>query len=976
MPNQFVHRIWPTLLCLLALLITPLTVHAKDDPILMIDTGGHKAMIMDVIFTSDGRYLISASEDKTIRVWNVRTGKIHRIIRGQVGDGDEGKIFAAALSPDNQWLAVGGLLTGDLLGETAIRLYHYPSGELVSLLKGHQNVILSLAFSPDSRKLASGSGDFTVRIWDVPNKKPLHTLTGHTNHVFALGWMPDGKRLVSGAYDNTLILWDAKRGKLINHMQGHENKVQSLAISPDGRYIASGSKDKTIRLWDGQSGAPVKVLAKQNRAVASLSFSPDGRTLLSGVGGGTGVRENTIYTIPSGKVVTTFDQHKNTVLATAFSPDGRLVATGGGSDQEIYLWNPKDGQVKHKLVGKGSSVWSVGFSQDGNAIAWGNKVGNKWTQNNYGPLQQWLTLGHDGSTSRVSYQGELSDTAAFLRGVDQQDRYQLRVKKGGDYGYADAILEIVRQGKVIAAIERGSTDGLRHRSFSLTPDNRHLASGGSNGVLNLYETKTGSKVHDFIGHTGDVWAVAVSPDGRQVVSGSADQTVRVWDLESGENLLTVFVGSDEEWVAWTPSGYYTSSPNGDRYIVWQINKGADQNAEYYTAAQFAHLFYRPEIVAATVRYGSEQQALAKLGKDGGLTMASLQEFAPPELTILSPQPGFSTSDDYIILEVKIDTKKSPLQDLAVYVNGRQTQDGKQRRPSGIDGSAIKHLRVPLHEQNNTIRVVATNKHNATADAMLEVMRTMAISKSPEGDLYLLAVGVNKLDNIPGNNLDFPAKDAGDIARVMGLLEGSLFRKVHTTLLSDFASEKPTSDNVVDALDLLRKARSNDTVMIFLAGHVVTVGSNDFYFLTRDAKMRGNNDYRGSSVLKWSVVRDSLQWLNARRILLMDTCYSGGVDMTDMLKKGSDSNMTVLASSTGNQTSQESKKVENGYFTHAILKGLGNGLPADYNKDNQVEVMELAMYVKNVVKKLSNKQQTPNLALPAGLDDFPFYLKVQ
>ncbi|MEW6621516.1 MAG: hypothetical protein AB1422_19645, partial [bacterium] len=156
-----------------------------DSPIIEIDTGGHKAKINDIFFTNDGKYLVSASDDKTVRVWDIHTGKTVRIIRGQIGQGHEGKIYAAALSPDNRWLSMGGWFTGMPEERDAIRLIDFSTGKVKQLLKGHSNVILGLAFSFDSRLLISSSADTTARIWEIKTGQCLHTLKGHSQFIYA-----------------------------------------------------------------------------------------------------------------------------------------------------------------------------------------------------------------------------------------------------------------------------------------------------------------------------------------------------------------------------------------------------------------------------------------------------------------------------------------------------------------------------------------------------------------------------------------------------------------------------------------------------------------------------------------------------------------------------------------------------------------------------------------------------------------------
>src|SRR5271165_6816715 len=168
---------------------------AEDAPIPMLDTGGHMALITGIAFTPDGKQLVSVSYDKTIRVWDLATGKTVRIMRGDAEPGNVGQLFALALSPDGKWVAAGRWTHQECAGRCGeIRLYDFASGKLAALLKGHGNTVLALAFSPNGQHLISGSFDKTAIIWDVAAAKMLRRLEGHRERVTAVGFTSDGQR--------------------------------------------------------------------------------------------------------------------------------------------------------------------------------------------------------------------------------------------------------------------------------------------------------------------------------------------------------------------------------------------------------------------------------------------------------------------------------------------------------------------------------------------------------------------------------------------------------------------------------------------------------------------------------------------------------------------------------------------------------------------------------------------------------------
>ena len=245
--------------------------------------------------------------------------------------------------------------------------------DLITTLEGHADVVLSVAYSPDGKTLASGAEDGTIKLWDVATGQNVAILEGHIssiiNDVSSIAYSPDGKTLASGSWDNTIKLWDIATESNVATLQGHTGWITSVAYSPDGKILVSGSEDNAIKLWDVETER-IRILATlkdHTSSVTSIAYSPDGKTLASGSEDG----EILVWDVAKRKNIATPEGHKEAVLSIAYSPDGKTLASSS-RDRTIKLWDVATGSNITTLYGNTFDEFAaIVYSPDGEILASG-----------------------------------------------------------------------------------------------------------------------------------------------------------------------------------------------------------------------------------------------------------------------------------------------------------------------------------------------------------------------------------------------------------------------------------------------------------------------------------------------------------------------------------------------------------------------------------------------------------------------------
>jgi WD40 repeat protein len=956
-----------------------LPLSSTEQPILKIDSQGHMDTITSIMFADNDQKLISVSKDKTIRIWDIETG-YSKLISGQIDNDKDGMLYAAALSPDHRYIAITGYPT-----KYGIRIIDLSQKQVVQVLSGHSNIVNSLSFSNDGKRLLSGSADNTAIIWDVITGNDMLTLgekseTRHQDSIVDVDFSPCGKIVATASLDKTIHLWNSYTGECLSILKGHQAPVNTITFSPNGRYLISGSQDKTIRLWNMKSGLVkaffkniglikepklgqfIKVLAMQDCSVEDLSISPDSRYLLTGCASCEKRNTNYIYSVPDGSSVVRFTQHKNIVLATAISSDSQLAATAGGEDNEIYIWKLKTGEIKHNLSGKGKQIWGVGFHKNGRSIAWGNIYRSK-NIFVHGPLEHNFNLLEYKANGKIipslTLGKKLVSHTHYLAGIHTTTNYTQGLKKNKNISLeteADEIsgeFIIRKNGRVKHRIRRYSSGNNLHNCLTLTPNGKIAISGGMAGYLTAYSTRTGKILREFSGHTGDIWGVAVSPDNKWLVSGSSDQTVRLWRISSGKNLLTIFSDSDKEWVAWTPEGYYWSSLYGDRYIGWHVNMGIRKTALYFSAAKFSD-FRNRKIVE---NYILENNNFVKKS-------ISIIDRLPPEIFIEKPNTKkIVTQNPKFCIQAYAQSRTShPIEDIQVLLNGR-INNGLKRDKTIRDQYARVLQCFDLTEKKNSISVLAKTALNESDPETINVILKDTVSnKKP--DIYLLSIGISDYLN-PDFNLQVAHKDAQAIANIFENQKGKQYQNVHTRLLENNHASK---ENILNGLQWISKGpQQEDICLIFIAGHGKKDDYNDYYFLPYE--YNGNLFTEG---INSDMFKKAVQNIPSKVLIWIDTCYSGSVAqnlrdaLTDSMRELTyeEKGIVLMMASSDEEQSLSYAPLGHGIFTKALIEGIGE-FKADKNQDESINIKELDDYLKQRVNTISKGAQHATTVIPIG-----------
>jgi len=944
-----------------------LTFRAKHQ-ILTIERGGHTSEITEIFVDSTKRRFFTTSTDKTLRHWDIETGDLLNTFRYKTDHGAKGAIHAADFSNTNNTIALGGNFFQDD-GGFYISLLDAESGKIFKDIKAHKDIVTSLKFSADGKKLVAGSRDNSASIIDCSSGTKEFALKGHSGPVYAVSMSANGQFAATGSRDKTIKLWKVARGLLLKTFRKHEAPVRTLAFHPSNESIISADASGKIYRWFFKKDSSSELLSLKHPNIKKIALSPQGEFLAVTFEDSKTVKVFSMATLSLVGMVTS--KYGPVDAIHFYTKNEILIASNNG--RSILHWNYFQNRIRVVKHITENTITDIAFSKDGKIL----KVGMKKTS------AAGLAEVPDGKY----YTHFKLKNAAGVFDFQFLKEQTIRKLNGGSFPrspqsayHNDSLHSPGIPSELAHKVSRNSdrvTVGIKTKTG-------RAFYGTAKGKIYVVHSTTGKIIASEFSHTDRINAIAGSPDGQYAVSASQDNTLKFWDLSSGRLLLTLFILDRKDWIAWIPEGYYTSSLYGDKYVGWNVNTGAREPSSFYTVAQFERIFYRPEVVNQYLNARGNRGRMGAKSKKLLSEYSDIQKFAPANIKILSPGFGaFAGEKQSIPLRFEASSKNLRMTEYNVYINNIPAIRFNDKALKLKEGFAFKrNLSLPILGKKNRIRIEIFNGKS------MGVRETLVYADRPrqpkrKGDLYLIAVGINKFKYYQDINLEYAAADATGISRFFLNKGRNQFNKIHIQMLSDDGTY-PGKKNIIDSLDILKRASLYDTIIIFLASHGISDKKLNYYFVPADGSRTeidavlnpgatylksGNND----TLIRWSVFYDTIRNLPGKRILIVDTCQAKGIQgnlsIHTLSKKSASSTYALLAASQADEYSQEYPDGKHGLFTYALLKGL-NGA-ADTNNDSKLTLNEIHQYCAKLVYKLGDKRyggQTPLLIAPAELSE--------
>ena len=569
---------------------------------LMIPPLVHDDSVLDVTFSPDGTRIVTASGDKTARLWNAQAGAAIGAVMKH-----DGSVLSVAFSPDGTRVVTGS-------DDETARLWDAHTGTVVGAVMKHNGNVRSVVFSSDGTRLVTWSDDNTARLWDAETGTAVGAVMEHDCEVGRVAFSPDGKRVLAESLDFTWRLWDSQTGTPVGAVIKHDLMSRSLSFSPNGKRVVTACSDKTVRLWDAPTGTPAGMVMIHSFDVFEAAFSPDGSRVVT-----RSMFRVQLWDAETGMPVGETMKHVDPVRCVAFSPDGTRVVTVSGNNTQ--LWDAEAGIPVGEMMKHVGRVDCAAFSPDGTRIVTGSedKTARLWDAEAGIPVG--ATMKHEGAVRKVAFNPDRSSIVTTSRDStarlwDAQTGVSVGAMMQHDSEVGD--VEFSPDGKRIVTKSGNETrlwdaetgtplgEAMQHdgyvQSMAFSRDGTRVVTG-SNDQARFWDVETRAPVGPVITHDCKVWSVAFSPDGMRVLTASEDQIARLWDAQAGVPVRAIMIHQHTVWDGYFHFWQAAFSPDGSRLVtgsddkserMWNIETGTQVGATMKNDDNVTLVMFNPD----------------------------------------------------------------------------------------------------------------------------------------------------------------------------------------------------------------------------------------------------------------------------------------------------------------------------------------------------------------------------------------------
>lgn len=992
--------------------LSPGLAHGAQERHIRVELGSHGGPVRRIAVSDQFKMVATASDDKTVRIWDLNTGALRHILRPRVGADETGRMYGIAIHPTEDLLAVGGT-TGTGQKRHEVLLFQLTTGQLVS------------------------------------------TFDARAGHIKDLRWSGDGS-LLFAIYDGSHGFRAFNRAGSMVFEENFTSPSYGLDASQSG-LVAVGAYDGYVRLYQ-TNGGTVRAIKKFKPAYPfprSVAFSPDDRLLAVGYRGSQKDQgAPTIYDANSGQRILQMerpDSGLGDMRAVNWSADGsQLIAAGSRYVTErqhpIYVFNARSGDFISKTTVASNSITDLTHSASQSVYAsfdgtWGTLQNGNVMLSVGGNLPDFrgpknLKISPDAKKFAVGFaNGQRPAWFDFAerRLIQTQAPSDLVESKTKNGFFDSSKWKNTRQPKVFGA-QIKLLGAEISRSISFMPNDAGALLGTSKRFKKI--DSDGRTVWD-VPAPGEVWAINVSANGKVAVTTQSDGTVRWWRTDNGTIFLSMFILEQGRWVAWTADGYYDADIGADRMVGWAVNRDEVPLSDYFSLNRFRDQFNRPDKIsealasalgerpaksanaapvpqqAATKPANNSKPAASAASRAPILATAASIALTVPPVVELSSLKTAVTANQQLSIPVSVRSKEAV--SLEVRVNGRPVQSTSTAAANTTQPGQPVTLSTPQPAPGSTVQVIAksaagtseplsftvpqvavvpsptivtttltpvpavpapkitgvTADRGIGAPSSIQIAAQRAKSQATAARLFILSIGVSDYER-PAYRLQLAAKDATDFSNVFKSQPNEFYSEISSRLLVDADASRA---NILAGLTWLRESVTDQDIgVVFLAGHGLNAPDGKYYYLPYD----GQHENLSNTGVEESVLRDTLGTIRGKSLLFVDTCHAGRAigqfstarrELTRLANDlaAAENGVIVFASSTAGQLSEESDVWQNGAFTKALVEGLlGN---ADFRATGRVTYKGLDYFVSSEVSRLTEARQTPITISPVGLPDF-------